>query len=149
MNDTSRVTVPVEPEVRVYSEADKARCRRIVREACRTGQLVRPDRCSSCGKMDEGAAFGRTMIQGHHNDYSRPLDVEWLCPACHRLVTPMPWGGGGTSPGETNGQAKLTEDAVRHIRSSTAPGPELARKFGVNRKTIQRVRSGLRWSHVQ
>lgn len=41
----------------------------------RKGEVVKPDACSCCGKGG--------IIHGHHSDYSRPLDVEWLCPACH------------------------------------------------------------------
>jgi len=36
----------------------------------------RPTRCQECG--DEGRVFA------HHEDCGRPLDVMWLCPACHR-----------------------------------------------------------------
>lgn len=39
------------------------------------GELQKPDVCSDCG------SGGR--IGGHHYDYTKPLDVEWLCPMCH------------------------------------------------------------------
>jgi len=41
----------------------------------KNGTVTKPDKCSDCG------AIGR--IHGHHHDYSKPLDVEWLCAACH------------------------------------------------------------------
>jgi len=47
-----------------------------VAKAVRNGILVRPERCENCGVIDR--------IEGSHHDYSLPLDVEWLCPACHR-----------------------------------------------------------------
>ncbi len=46
-----------------------------VRYALKTGRLVKPDACQECGKS------GR--IQAAHSDYSRPLDVRWLCVSCH------------------------------------------------------------------
>ncbi len=46
-----------------------------VAHAVRDGLLIRPHSCSSCG------SGGRIM--GHHHDYSKPLDVEWVCAACH------------------------------------------------------------------
>lgn len=55
------------------------RARAKTRYAIRIGRLVRPDVCSRC-KRD-----GR-RIQAHHADYSKPLDVYWLCALCHTWV---------------------------------------------------------------
>jgi hypothetical protein len=43
------------------------------------GRLVRPECCERCG-TDEA------KLQGHHEDYAAPLDVQWLCHLCHSAV---------------------------------------------------------------
>ena len=43
--------------------------------ALRAGKLVKPEVCPKCG--------GTGLIDGHHADYNKPLDVEFLCRACH------------------------------------------------------------------
>jgi len=48
-----------------------------IARAIEKGTLIKPEQCQECGKG------GR--IEGHHADYSKPLDVEWLCSRCHRL----------------------------------------------------------------
>jgi ribosomal protein S27AE len=44
--------------------------------AIKTGRLVRPLACEECGTSER-------KITAAHRDYSRPLDVRWLCHACH------------------------------------------------------------------
>lgn len=58
--------------------------------------------------------------------------------------------GNRTSPmwGESNGHAKLSAADVVAIRQSTAPLKDLATRYGVNKSTISRVRTGKRWPHV-
>jgi hypothetical protein len=51
----------------------RQRCRDAVRVALERGLLTR-ERCGSCGAEHSEA---------HHPDYSRPLDVVWLCQPCH------------------------------------------------------------------
>lgn len=54
---------------------EKRRAHRRVYLAIQKGILIKPDHCSKCG------ATGR--IEGSHDDYSKPLEVVWLCPRCH------------------------------------------------------------------
>jgi hypothetical protein len=46
-----------------------------VYHAVKTGKLIRPDACSQCGK--------RCKPDAHHQDYSKPLEVTWVCRKCH------------------------------------------------------------------
>lgn len=38
--------------------------------------------CAQCGK---------TPTDGHHHDYSKPLDVTWLCRSCHMRLHGAEW----------------------------------------------------------
>lgn len=59
---------------------EKARARKAVSNAVRSGTIVKPDACEDCGKTFEDAR----KLHGHHEDYSKPLDVNWLCKDCHQ-----------------------------------------------------------------
>lgn len=55
----------------------------LTEKAILRGDLVRPDDCETCGVQPGLASDGRSLIQAHHCDYNRPLDVMWLCQPCH------------------------------------------------------------------
>ena len=46
-----------------------------VSHALRNGSLLRPTSCSICGR--------ECKPEAHHEDYSKPLDVVWVCKQCH------------------------------------------------------------------
>ena len=54
---------------------ERLRAATLVKKALRTGELTRLP-CEQCGAPN---------AQAHHQDYSKPLDVVWLCPSCHQL----------------------------------------------------------------
>lgn len=62
---------------RKYQKAPKTaprwKARRAVRQAVLNGTLKRLP-CEVCGEP---------KTHGHHDDYSKPLDVRWLCPKHH------------------------------------------------------------------
>lgn len=64
-----------------YKLRDKARhplqhkAREAVQAAKRNGTLI-VEPCNFCGINEK--------VQAHHEDYSKPLDIKWLCALCHR-----------------------------------------------------------------
>ncbi len=74
----------VHPEIgRVWAAHDKLvhpdrwRARRRLAYAIEIREMVQPDKCERCGTSGK--------MHGHHADYLRPLEVEWLCSVCHQL----------------------------------------------------------------
>ena len=55
--------------------------RRVVEAAINAGELIRPEFCSGCG-----CSNAEHRIEAHHCDYTRPMDVIWLCTPCHRRM---------------------------------------------------------------
>ena len=53
---------------------ERVAARQALGVAVRKGQILKRP-CERCGAK---------KVHGHHPDYSRPLDVVWLCPDCHR-----------------------------------------------------------------
>jgi hypothetical protein len=51
---------------------------RLVHLALRSGRLVKPVSCDGCGL--------ERRLEAHHEDYSKPLEVRWLCRSCHRRL---------------------------------------------------------------
>lgn len=70
-----RVTEATRASRRRYPERQYARD--VIKRALRSGRLTRPTECEHCG------AGG--LIEASHSDYSKPMEVEWLCPPCHGL----------------------------------------------------------------
>ncbi len=65
----------VRDALRRSTETDKKKARRVANHAIRDGKLHR-ELCIVCGDRAEM----------HHADYSKPLEVTWLCSRHHRLV---------------------------------------------------------------
>ena len=67
---TAAKTAWTEPGTKAYDAHTE------LNNAVRDGKKKKPKKCSRCGKGGQ--------INGHHSDYDKPLDVEWLCNSCHK-----------------------------------------------------------------
>lgn len=56
---------------------EKYKARTLIGNMLRDGKIFRPNFCSECQK--------KCKPHGHHDDYSKPTVVRWLCARCHAL----------------------------------------------------------------
>lgn len=45
------------------------------------GNINKPSTCSNCGQQKQ-----QDEIHGHHEDYTKPYSVIWLCEKCHAYL---------------------------------------------------------------
>jgi hypothetical protein len=57
---------------------ERASARQVVRDAVRRGRISKPSTCEGCDET-----FDKGLLHGHHEDYGKPLEIEWLCTSCH------------------------------------------------------------------
>lgn len=48
-----------------------------IQKQIKMGLIVRPSECSKC--------FSVGKVVAHHNDYSKPSEITWLCNKCHKI----------------------------------------------------------------
>ncbi|KKN65024.1 hypothetical protein LCGC14_0485810 [marine sediment metagenome] len=51
-----------------------------ISSAIRSGRIVKPTECSKCSNSTPSK-----QLHAHHPDYSKPLEIIWLCHPCHGL----------------------------------------------------------------
>jgi hypothetical protein len=61
---------------------EKSKCHYVVWMALRRGEIQRMPLCETCQNP--------TKTQAHHDDYTKPLKIKWLCATCHaKLHVPI------------------------------------------------------------
>lgn len=103
-------------EINVAQKRIRTAASSMVNTAVAQGAMVRPECCDDCGR-------GNRRIEGHHDDYSRPLDVRWLCVWCHSKAH------------RENREAQVDSFAAfRHVIGNTMP----TRRARSSLTTVQR-----------
>lgn len=104
-------------------------CRIRLQYAVKRGAITKPINCEHCG-------IECSCLDGHHEDYTKPLKVIWLCTACHGKVHS---GSVFTPYSETNPIPKSSEyltinDVALQLNLTAARVRALAKNRGVGTK---------------
>ena len=74
-NKERRVATAKRSELARKKDPIAYRARYALSNAVRDGRIKKAEKCTVCGQT--------VRLHGHHDDYSKPLDVVWLCAKCH------------------------------------------------------------------
>lgn len=55
---------------------EKIRTHYLLKYHVKKGHIIKPGTCSYCNNKDK--------IEAHHEDYSKPFSIVWLCRTCHK-----------------------------------------------------------------
>jgi len=58
---------------------ERIKAGKIIERLIKKGKLIRPHFCSVCHR--------RGIIHGHHEDYSKPTEIIWICRSCHTTIS--------------------------------------------------------------
>lgn len=61
----------------------KIKAHKAVSRAIRSGKIQPRYSCEKCGSIGK-------RLEKHHEDYSKPLQIQWLCAKCHGITRRKP-----------------------------------------------------------
>lgn len=80
-DEVSELSCSLPVRLPLYSDhPEQCRAYDKVNHAIKTGRLV-PQPCEVC------TIDNQQNVVAHHQDYSKPLDVNWLCASCHKRIS--------------------------------------------------------------
>lgn len=85
----------------IVGEADKRTkiaANGLINMRLKRGHITRPDSCIKCGKTGK--------VDAHHEDYTKPSLVHWLCRSCHVLAHSRAGYLIGIAPTDTDAEMK-------------------------------------------
>lgn len=109
----------------------------IVTGADVTGKMV-AHRCDNPPCCNPTHLF---LTDDEGNNHDRDAKDRWRPQTGPIIRTP--------SPGERNGNSKLTETQVREILAAPSGSMQMAADLGISYATLKRIRSRKLWKHVQ
>ena len=62
---------PIKLKIQFYAKGQ-------IQKALNSGRIKKPRRCEICDK--------ERRLDGHHEDYRKPLKIQWLCRVCHHKL---------------------------------------------------------------
>lgn len=57
---------------------EKYKAHTLLNNAVRDKKIIKPKKCQKC--------FQSKPLFAHHKDYTQPLEVQWYCGSCHKLI---------------------------------------------------------------
>ena len=79
LTEKGRISIYKTKQKQWEKNSERMHARRFLAYHVRLGYIKRPDNCSKCNSLGK--------IEGHHTDYTKPLEVVWLCRNCHWAET--------------------------------------------------------------
>lgn len=114
----------------------KEHARKAISMRLRDGSLIRQP-CEECGSEED--------IEAHHDDYSKPLEIRWLCRKHHLLAhgkTQRTPRAKQKARRKTETLIKLQKNIVRLRKDSGMIQAELAKRTNMAQSHISRIESG-------
>lgn len=114
----------------------KAYAHLAAQHAVAEGKLIRPASCEQCSRVG--------IIDSHHDDYAKPLEVRWLCRWCHQewhRINGEAANADTLPPGYGLVRNQIAEKAKRvplvaAMRAAGMKQKDIAAHFGVTQATI-------------
>jgi len=73
----------------------EVKARQKLRNAITDGRIKKPSICEECKS--------KKILHGHHDDYTKPLEVRWLCSECHGVYHQIALAESETKGGMSDG----------------------------------------------
>lgn len=105
---------------------EKVAAHSITWQRLRTGKIT-PGPCETCGAVDN--------IHAHHDDYSKPLKVRWLCSTCHRIHHAREKGLRISSEMPKTQKPERPIAEALSLRNSGMSYKQIARAMGISKGT--------------
>lgn len=77
-SEAGKVAMTAAKDKWITNNPEKRAAQVILCNAVRDGRVIKPLKCSKCDKFTTSR-----RLHAHHHDYTKPVDVTWLCAMCH------------------------------------------------------------------